>query len=118
MHFAALKRVEYSMAKKKCLGSSEGQMAFCSLWRLFLRTASTECLDIYKYPQASWEAKKCLEDAAMWGSKNDVLKIETNSEYQEFVLEERGCEDCVDCRKREEWRFAPYCNEWVLSTPL
>lgn len=79
------------MARKMCLDSSECQMTFCTLWRFILKTASIECLDIYKYPLASWEAKKCLEDAAMPGSKNDALKIETNSEYQEFVLEERLC---------------------------
>lgn len=99
MYVTALKSVEYFMARKMCLDSSEGQMAFCTLWRFIRKTASAECLDTCKYPQASWEAKKCLEDAAMPRSKNDVLKIETNSEYQEFVLQVRHC---VDCRKREE----------------
>ena len=36
-------------------------------------------------------------------SKNEVVqKMETDPEYQELVLDARGCEDCLDCRKREE----------------
>lgn len=54
-------------------------------------------------------------------SKNEVVqKTETDPEYQGLVLDAGGCEDCLDCRKREEQKkhFHLSCNEWALWTPV